>query len=480
MDIITLISRFAGDLIRAEEKFWFHTDRLDDLEQEVREISNRAAADFIGMVLTSVNEAVCNSGARKRIYNMQRHDDRTLITSVGDVTFTHTLFKNKSTGQHLHLLDEMIGLPPHERFSGQAEAKLLSEAEVHSYQHAADSLSIGEQKVSKVAVMEKVHQVTDYLSEEGSTPQKKKKCCEFLYIEADEDHIHRQKQDKKKGCMIGQLIYLFERKEDVGSGRRILISPHYFGGLYAGSNANRMLWESVQKYIEDHYDTEFLKTVYISGDGGGWIQVAADYIDKGVLVADRFHLMEYIYRVSRLTLDEKDITAGRFYKYIWKDRLLAAKKLLTRIKNHCGGDKAVEDCRTYLENNWEAIQRAYHDKNVFGSSTEAHVSHVYSERMSSRPMGWSEEGTEGMCRLRCFVRNEGRENIIHLVRYRREREMQSLRVTGTDGMIEEPVVKKRISKERRDAFAYIEKLQATIPGMTVKKTLSIREQIGNI
>ena len=47
-------------------------------------------------------------------------------------------------------------------------------------------------------------------------------------------------------------------------------------------------------------------------------------------------------------------------------------------------------------------------------------------------------------------------------------------------MIEEPVVKKRISKERRDAFAYIEKLQATIPGMTVKKTLSIREQIGNI
>ncbi len=123
MDIVTLISNFAGDLFRAEEKFWLHADRLDDLEQEVREISNRAAADFIGMVLTSVNEAVCNSGARKRIYNTQRHEDRTLITTVGDVTFTHTLFKNRSTGKHLHLLDEMIGLPPHERFSGQAEAK---------------------------------------------------------------------------------------------------------------------------------------------------------------------------------------------------------------------------------------------------------------------------------------------------------------------------------------------------------------------
>ncbi len=480
MDIVTLISNFAGDLIRAEEKFWYHTDRLDDLEQEVREISNRAAADFIGMVLTSVDEAVCDSGARKKNYNMQRHEDRTLITTVGDVTFTHTLFKNRSNGKHLHLLDEMIGLPPHERFSEQAEAKLLSEAEVHSYQHAADSLSIAGQKVSKVAVMEKVHQVTDQLLEQGSGPRKEKKCCEYLYIEADEDHIHRQKQDEKTGCMIGKLIYLFERKEDVGSGRRILISPHYFGGLYAGSNANRMLWEGVQKYIEDHYDTELLKTVYISGDGGAWIQVSKDYIDKGVLVMDRFHLMEYIYRVSRLTLDEKDITAGRFYKYIWKNRLLAAKKLLTRIKNHCGGDKAVEDCRTYLENNWEAIQRAYHDKHVFRSSTEAHVSHVYSDRMSSRPMGWSENGTEGMCRLRCFVRNEGRENIIHLVRYRRELVMQSLRATGTDGMIQEPVIRNKMSKERREAFSYIEKMQATIPGTTVKKILSIREQIGNI
>ena len=42
---------------------------------------------------------------------------------------------------------------------------------------------------------------------------------------------------------------------------------------------------------------------------------------------------------------------------------MAAKKLLTRTQNHCeGSDRAVEECRSFLINNWEAIQRAFHDK----------------------------------------------------------------------------------------------------------------------
>ena len=44
--------------------------------------------------------------------------------------------------------------------------KVLSEAEVHSYQHAADALAIGDQKVSKVAVMEKVHGIREAFPEE--------------------------------------------------------------------------------------------------------------------------------------------------------------------------------------------------------------------------------------------------------------------------------------------------------------------------
>ncbi|OUQ25627.1 hypothetical protein B5E77_11130 [Lachnoclostridium sp. An131] len=59
---------------------------------------------------------------------MQRSRQRTLISSAGDITFTHTLYKDKN-GKPRCLLDERIRLPDRERFTPAAEAKVLNEAE---------------------------------------------------------------------------------------------------------------------------------------------------------------------------------------------------------------------------------------------------------------------------------------------------------------------------------------------------------------
>jgi len=287
--------------------------------------------------------------------------------------------------------------------------------------------------------MNKVHAIEEVIPQDEPLPEEEKKQVEFLHIEADEDHIHRQKDGKENGCMIGKLIYLFEGKEDVCTGRRRLIETHYFSGLYPGSEMNGQLWDEVEEYIKNHYDQEYLKKVYISGDGGGWIKSGVDHIYKGVFVADRFHLMKYINRVSNLEINKKktEKTKGRFYKYIYKNRLTAAKKFLTRIGNRTGRSDITEDVAVYFENNWDALQKAFHDKNVYGCSAEGHVSNVLSDRMSSRPMGWSEIGCDRMCKLRCFVRNNGREKVVDLVKYRREKELeQSLPATGTDGMVD--------------------------------------------
>ncbi|MCR4426403.1 MAG: UPF0236 family protein [Firmicutes bacterium] len=40
-----------------------------------------------------------------------------------------------------------------------------------------------------------------------------------------------------------------------------------------------------------------------------------------------------------------------------------------------------------------------------GCSAEGHVSHVYAERMSSRPASWSETGADIMARLRVMMAN---------------------------------------------------------------------------
>lgn len=51
------------------------------------------------------------------------------------------------------------------------------------------------------------------------------------------------------------------------------------------------------------------------------------------------------------------------------------------------------------------------------SSTESHVSHILSVRMSSRPMGWSRQGATKMSELRAYYYNGG--DMLELVRYQK-------------------------------------------------------------
>ena len=81
-----------------------------------------------------------------------------------------------------------------------------------------------------------------------------------------------------------------------------------------------------------------------------------------------------------------------------------------------------------------------------------------------------------MSKLRCYERNGGREKLIDLVMYSREIR-KGLR-TGTDDLPVSRLSLRQIRAEHYDqAMSYVERLQATIPGLTARKIASIREQI---
>lgn len=48
----------------------------------------------------------------------------------------------------------------------------------------------------------------------------------------------------------------------------------------------------------------------------------------------------------------------------------------------------ITELRKYIINNWKGVE-IYSKEAYEGSCTEGHVSHVLSDRLSSRPMGWS-------------------------------------------------------------------------------------------
>ena len=60
--------------------------------------------------------------------------------------------------------------------------------------------------------------------------------------------------------------------------RKELVNRFYFSGLYPGKEGNDKLWGNVQNYVNKTYDTEYLKRIFISGDGTAWIKSGADIL----------------------------------------------------------------------------------------------------------------------------------------------------------------------------------------------------------
>ena len=129
MDIVALLEVLVKEIIAAEEKFLKNPKDFYSLETSVKASTENFSAGFLSAVLSSMNERLCNDAWRKLKYNICRHEKRTLITSVGDVVFDSTYFQSRnSEGKYHYLLEEMLGLDAHERFSEAAETAILTEA----------------------------------------------------------------------------------------------------------------------------------------------------------------------------------------------------------------------------------------------------------------------------------------------------------------------------------------------------------------
>ena len=476
MSIVTLLNTLVEELNSAEENFYSNPKDFYSLETSVKTSTESFAASFLGLLLSEINSKIENDGWRNGKYTVQRHDSKTLITSVGDVVFDNTYFRSKKDGSYHYLTEEVIGLSKNEQFSEAAETAILVEALKTSYAEAAKVIP-SKSEITKTTVMNKVHGIAEQIVLGESVDKKQ---CENLIIEADEDHVaeqHGRWNDKSLNkSFLCKLIYLYEYKRDVPGvkGRKELVNTFYVGGVYEGTDGNEKLWNTVKKYIENHYDFDCIKHIYINGDGAQWIKSGTRYIEKSLFITDKFHLMKYINAAANQMLDKADIAKSEIYRMLYKREKEAFIEYTNSMISCAKNPEPVEQLQTFVVGNWAAVMRTYHNKTITGCSAESHVSHVLSDRLSSRPMGWSTIGADRMTKLRCYERNFGREGIINLVQY--SRLQRKLKRTGTDD-VEKEVSFRHLSHEHYDqARSYIDRLQVSVP-QEIRKIASIREQI---
>ena len=123
------------------------------------------------------------------------------------------------------------------------------------------------------------------------------------------------------------------------------------------------------------------------------------------------------------------------------------------------GKKRMEEAKSYILSNWAAAKiRLKHKDGVKGSSTEGHVSHVLSSRMSSRPMGWSVLGATKMAQLRAYYLNGG--DMLELVRYQ-ERELPAAVGAENDILLSSAIIRSEKNRHK-EIGKYVESITHSV------------------
>lgn len=209
------------------------------------------------------------------------------MSIFGEIEYKRRYYENIN-GEKVYLIDKLIGIIPKQRLLKNVRERLINGAIDTSYEYAGKHAAYGV-KISRQEVKNKIEELN--LEQSFYEEKECKKRVENIYIIADEDHVHLQ----KGGIEEPRIIVVYD--SFINNGKRIeLQNKRHLGGLYKGEIDD--LWEEVSTYLENNYDMEYVKKIFISGDGALWIKTGLEWINKSINILDRFHLIKAVNSIA--------------------------------------------------------------------------------------------------------------------------------------------------------------------------------------
>ena len=119
--MIKSITHFAEESINIfeelEDEFFKHPEKMAEYVIGITKELHKIGLLMIQESLEEMNQQLKVSRKRRNGWIVEKDTLKQLITSLGTVHFTKTLFTNKETGEMEYLLDRVLGLEKHERIS---------------------------------------------------------------------------------------------------------------------------------------------------------------------------------------------------------------------------------------------------------------------------------------------------------------------------------------------------------------------------
>jgi hypothetical protein len=326
---------------------------------------------------------------------------RELQTEYGVLQYQRRYYRNEKKGRYAYLVDELMGIDSYERVERGLGTKLCRLATEHAYEKSSDLACKG--AVSRQTVMRKLRQVKENPLEPGEAREN----VPVIHIQADEDHVAMQ--DGRRDSIV-KLAVIHEPAKQQGK-RTYLPQRHCMSSF---KEHPEEFWLRIANEVSKRYgDRDNLK-IYIHGDGASWIRGGTDWLPNSRFVLDAYHVKQYMRPVS----GGDESYMRMMHECLRQNNYPLLKTLVeTFVDQKTCLKETGQNFLKYVHSHWDGIQIWYDPKEQAGSScAEGLVSHILSDRLSSRPKGWLDEGLETVSRLRVYRKNGGEIQADHLKR----------------------------------------------------------------
>lgn len=359
--------------------------------------------DIIIATFKELDEDFKNSTYRKSNYYINKSNvSRTLITIIGEISFSRTYYKSKNSNYKFFHLDKSFDLPKYDHYDPIVKAIAVNYA-VHTSQALSSRITstfIGDltcfmddsyiNNIPRQSVFNwlKHWNTPDITPTSVDTP-------DTLYVMADEKYIGAQ--DIQNDIMIKSFV-TFEDIKDVSKNRRQLVNRTVF------SHYGDKPWDSFMDFIAKKYDFDKINTICLLGDGASWIKSGTGELRLSKNNFVKFYFCEFHFKqaVHHITTDADE----RFYLlHIFKTK--SKSYFIDAVNNIIYNNPKRKDIITkklnYIINNYTSIKSML--DLIIGSSMESHISHLISSFFSARPKGFSTKRIKQYLKLNDYKNN---------------------------------------------------------------------------
>ena len=293
-----------------------------------------------------------------KIIKIQR---RTILTSIGLLSFKRRYYYDEINNQYLYLLDSFLKIPKRIKIFDEVKYQVIEAACEMSYEKAGRYGSDKNYPISKSTVCRAIKNLKFDIDDNLYV----KNNDAIVHLQIDEKFLHILGSKNKKKLYTATI---FQGKKEIGrKGKMMLLNRRILS-----SNKLNKLFSKINYYLDKQYKLTVDDEIYVSGDLATYIQKSPEKIFacKAIYVPDKFHIKSPILKELAIKVKDHELNNKKYM-----DDLTSLIEQDDKLNTN---DSLMKIVRLYKKNN-EAF-KPYQSTNYLGCSQECMNSHYFSPR----------------------------------------------------------------------------------------------------